>query len=145
MHCIYRRLTPADLEAALQMKRDFRPELMSEEGAAAFLSDGDRCWLFAGLLEGRVIAFAYGYALPRLDGRRMLYIHEVGVQEAYQHQGYGTALLTALKDACRHEGFHRFFLIAHQNNAAANALYRRCGGEVSPDSGGSDTTWFFIL
>lgn len=103
MHCIYRRLTPADLDAALQMKRDFRPELISEEGAAAFLADGDRCWLFAGLLEGRVIAFAYGYALPRPDGRRMLYVHEVGVQEAYQHQGYGTALLTALKDVCRNE------------------------------------------
>lgn len=139
-----RRLTADDLPLALRMQEDFRAALLSHEGAAAFLADPS-CWLFAALAEDRVVGFSYGYALPRPDGRRMLYIHEVGVMDACQRRGVGTALMTALKEAARADGLQRIFLIAHQGNAAANALYRKCGGEVSADSAGNDTTYFFQL
>lgn len=144
MNCTFRRLTVADLSAVLEMNHTFRDGFITAEGATAFLSD-DRNWLWAGITEERIIAFAYGYALDRLDGRRMLYLHEVGVADPHQRQGIGKMMLEALKDACRVLGFHRIFLITSQDNTAANALYRKCGGEVSCDSAGHDVTYMFFL
>ena len=144
MNCTFRRMTANDLASVLEMNDTFRPDFITEEGASAFLADS-RSWLWAGIVEERIIAFAYGYALDRLDGRRMLYLHEVGVADAHQKHGIGTAMLQALKDECREQGFHRIFLITHQCNTAANALYHKCGGEVSCDSGGNDTTYMFFL
>ena len=37
------------------------------------------------------------------------------------------------------------FLITDQSNTAANALYCKCGGEVSCDSSGKDTVYMFFL
>ena len=144
MKYTFRRMTSADLPFALEMGHTFRPDLISETGAAAFLGD-ERNWLWGGIMDNRIIAFAYGYALDRLDGRRMLYLHEVGVGDAYQRQGIGTEMFHALKRECKAQGFHRIFLITDQNNVAANALYRKCGGEVSCDSGGNDTVYLFFL
>lgn len=144
MNCTFHRLTASDLDAALDMNRTFRPGLITEEGASAFLSD-ERNWLWAAMADGRVIAFAYGYALDRLDGRKMLYLHEVGVADAYQQQGIGTEMLQTLMSFCKELGFHRIFLITNQSNTAANALYRKCGGQVSCDSGGNDTVYMFFL
>ncbi|MBQ8202162.1 MAG: GNAT family N-acetyltransferase [Clostridia bacterium] len=144
MHCIFRRLTSRDLPLVLHMNDDFRPGFITPDGAARFLADKHN-WLFAALQGDEISAFAYGYALDRLDGRRMLYIHEVGVHRGCQRQGIGTSLMESLKAAAQSEGFCRLFLIAHQSNTAANALYKKCGGIISPDSGGNDTTWFFHL
>ena len=144
MNFSFRRMTANDLSAVLEMNHTFRPGFLTEDGAAAFLAN-DRSWLWAGLSDGHIIAFAYGYAMDRLDGRRMLYLHEVGVADAYQRQGVGTKMLAALKDECRAHGFHRIFLITDQCNAAANALYRKCSGEVSYSSGGNDTVYMFFL
>ena len=144
MNCTFRRLTVDDLSAVLEMNHTFRDGFITAEGATVFLAD-DRNWLWAGIAEERIIAFAYGYELNRLDGRCMLYLHEVGVADPHQRQGIGTMMLEALKEACRTLGFHRIFLITSQDNAAANALYRKCGGAVSCDSGGHDVTYMFFL
>ena len=144
MNCTFRRMTANDLASVLEMNHTFRPDFITEAGACAFLTD-HRNWLWAGITEERIIAFAYGYALDRLDGRRMLYLHEVGVADSLQRQGIGTSMLQTLKAACRAEGFHRIFLVTHQCNEAANALYCKCGGEVSCDSGGHDVTYMFFL
>lgn len=144
MSCTFRRMTADDLPSVLEMNRTFRSGFLTEEGASVFLAD-TRNWLWVGMMDHRIIAFAYGYALDRLDGRRMLYLHEVGVADACQRQGIGTSLLQTLKGECREQGFHRIFLIAHQCNTAAKALYRKCGGEISCDSGGNDTTFMFFL
>lgn len=144
MNCTFRRLSTTDLPAVLEMNRTFRPDFISQAGAAAFLAD-DRNWLWAGMMDHHIIAFAYGYALDRLDGRRMLYLHEVGVADAYQRQHIGTEMLHALKRKCQMLCFHRIFLITDQSNVAANALYRKCGGKVSWDSGGNDTVYMFFL
>ena len=144
MNCTFRRLTAADLPAALEMNSTFRPGFITEAGATAFLAD-ERNWLWGGMIDDRIIAFAYGYAMTWLVGRRMLYLHEVGVAEVYQRQGIGTEMLQMLKNECKARGFHRIFLITDQSNSAANALYRKCGGEVSCDSGGNDTVYLFFL
>ena len=140
---ICRRLDERDIEPVMAMNRDYREGFICREQALAFLRD-ESCWLFAAMLEQTVIGFAYGYALRRLDKKgKMLYIHEVGVMEPFQRQGIGYAMMQALREACREEGFCRFFLTAYQNNEGANAHYRKLGGQVSGESQGEDIVYHF--
>ena len=142
---IFRQLVPADQPMVLEMNASFREGLVTPENAAAFLAD-PRNWLFAAVEEGMVIGFAYGYELPRLNGiGNMLYIHEVAVAEPFQRRGIGTAMMTALRQVCQGKGICRYFLFTDQANVAANALYRKLGGEVSYDSHGRDTCYFFQI
>lgn len=143
----YRRLTANDIELVLAMNMSFREGLVSREAALAFLCDV-RNWLYAAVDGNIAVGFAYGYALPRLDGRGdMLYIHEVGVAEARQSRGIGTAMLSALLDECRGAGMSKAFLITQSGNAAANALYRKLGGVISEDIeyGTNDMSYYFPL
>lgn len=144
MDCIFRKLTPDDIELALAMNTGFREGFFTANSAAAFLTD-DQNWLFAAICNGAIIGFACGYELLHHAGFRMLYIHEIGVAEAFQRQGVGTALIHALKDSCRERGISRFFLFTAQSSTAANALYRKAGGETGWDSHGHDTVYFFQL
>jgi len=143
MEIAFRRLSACDLALALRMNESFRPGLIEEKSAARFLS-GAGNWLFAALFKGEVIGFAYGWALPRLDaGLPMLYVHELGVASAWQRQGVGTQMLRALFISCRAAGIGKVFLYTQRDNAAANALYQRLGGEPSRDSAGNDVVYYF--
>ena len=129
----------------LEMNQHFRHGFVSQSGAEAFLAKPENL-LFAAVFENEVIGFAFGYRLNRLDGgRTMLYIHELGVQEAYQRQGNGLQMLRALKQWCKENGVGKMFLTCYQNNLGANKLYRKAGGEVSPESQGIDTVYFFPI
>ena len=98
----YRKLSSDDLPLALAMNRDFREGFAEKSSLRAFLSSPD-CWLFAAVLENRIVGFAYGYALQRLNtGRKMLYIHEVGVLDEYQRQGIGTKLINGIMEKYPH-------------------------------------------
>ena len=141
----FRRLTETDLPLALAMNRDFRSGIAQEEALHVFLADPD-CWLFAAVKDGRIIGFAYGYALQRLNTeKKMLYIHEVGIMEEYQRQGIGTLLMDRLKADCKAENFCKIFLICDQKNTGANALYRKTGGETSVESQGNDTVYWWQI
>lgn len=144
MDCTFRQLTPADADLALAMNDTFREGFFTLDSVSAFLAD-ERNWLFAAIRDDSIVGFACGYELLHHAGNRMLYIHEIGIAEAFQRQGIGTALIAALKAACRDRGITRFFLFTAQNNIAANALYRKTGGETGWDSHGHDTAYFFPI
>lgn len=94
----YRRLMPSDIPLALGMNADFRERLIDRDAVEKFLND-ERNWLFAAIHADKVIGFAYGYRMARMDGAAdMLYIHEVGVADAVQRRGVGTAMMRALLD-----------------------------------------------
>ena len=141
----YRRLTIDDLAMAMVMNRDFREGFAEESSLRAFLCDPD-CWLFAAVEDRRIIGFAYGYALQRLNTqRKMLYIHEVGVLDDCQRQGIGSRLMKELLKACEAEHICKMFLTCYQNNAGANALYRNAGGKLCAESQGQDTVYWFPI
>ena len=141
----YRRLSAADIDAVMEMNKSFREGFIEQSCAAAFLED-TRNWLFAAMEDGCVIGFAYGYALNRLDRKqKQLYIHEVGVREDRQRQGIGFAMMTALLRQCALENICKCFLTCYQNNAGANALYRKLHGEVPEESQGNDRVYYFPI
>ena len=141
----YRKLTAADIELVLEMNRNFREGFIEKESAEVFLQDPDN-WIFAAVQDGVIIGFAYGYALNRLDRKqKQLYIHEVGVMDAFQRQGVGFAMMTALLKECGKRNICKCFLTTYQNNAGANALYRKLGGMVPAESQGNDTVYYFPI
>lgn len=139
----YKKLNVDDLNMVIEMNKSFRTGFIAEKEAYSFLSD--ECnWLFAALEDGKIVGFAYGYELKRLDrAEPMVYIHEVGVKETYQRQGIGYAMMKAMLDECHKRGICKCFLTTYQNNTAANALYRKLGGSVPEESQGKDTVYWF--
>lgn len=145
MRVQFRRLTEADLPKIMRMNQDFRQGFADPEATQRFLQNPAN-WFFAALWEETVIGFAYGYALPRLNGsKNMLYLHEVGVAQRYQRQGIGMQMMCALQNICAKSNIGKIFLFTDSRNAPANALYRKLGGEVSSSSGGNDTAYFFPI
>lgn len=145
MDVIYRPLSLADLDMLLEMNQNFREGFVSLQGAEAFLSKQDNLF-FAAVKDNTVIGFAFGYRLNRLDSNRtMLYIHEVGVMDAWQRQGVGFHMMNALKQWCKENTVGKMFLTCYQNNIGANKLYRKLGGEVPAESQGNDTVYFFPI
>lgn len=141
----FRKLTTDDLNSALEMNRTFREGFLQREAAETFLNNPDN-WLFAAVQNGEILGFAYGYALQRLDRpQKQLYIHEVGVQDNVQRQGIGFRMMQALLRQCAEENICKCFLTTYQNNAAANALYRKLGGQVPAESQGNDAVYYFPI
>ena len=126
-----------------QLEKDFRSNFISEESARQFLSNSMN-WIFACVQDSKIIGFAYGYELNRLDNKgNTLYIHKVGVFPQYQRQGIGFQILTDIKNLCKLTGICRIFLFTQKHNIAACALYEKAGGEKICDSYDDDVTHFF--
>ena len=137
---VYRKLGVSDLDLVLKMDNDFRSNFICDENARLFLSN-PMCWIFACIENNRVIGFAYGYELNRLDNMgNMLYIHEVGVHPEFQRQGIGKQILISIKSLCKLYGICKFFLFTQKSNKPACALYKSIGGEPAHDD---DISYFF--
>ena len=78
--------------------------------------------------EGNIIGFAYGYSLLRPDGRTMFYVHSIGILSAYQDKGYGTGLLSYIKDYSMEIGCSEMFIITDKGNSRACHVYEKLGG-----------------
>lgn len=144
MNYYCRRLDTNDIPMILQMNKDFREGFIDENNISGFLSDTKNV-LFTAIMDDRIVGFAYGYVLRRMDAKPdMLYIHEVGVVEEYQRQGIGFRMMTELKNWCRDNNVSKCFLSCYQNNIGANKLYKKLGGNVPPESQGNDTLYFFL-
>jgi ribosomal protein S18 acetylase RimI-like enzyme len=136
----YRKLGLSDLDLVVRMEADFRSDFICKENAHMFLSN-PMCLIFACIENNRVIGFAYGYELNRLNNiGNMLYIHEVGVLPSFQRQGIGREILTEIKSLCKLSGICRIFLFTQKTNTPACALYESLGGEPAHDD---DVSYFF--
>ena len=139
-HRVFRKLGLSDLSLVMQMDVDFRKNFVCEENVRLFLSNPMN-WLFACINNNRIIGFAYGYELNRLNNiGNMLYIHEVGVLSEYQRQGIGKQMLYDMISLCKLAGICRFFLFTEKSNQAACALYESVGGEPAHKD---DVAYFF--
>lgn len=140
---LYRKLNVTDLKLVLGMENDFRLHFIVEESARQFLLDSKN-WLFACIEQDKIIGFAYGYELNRLDSKgNMLYIHEVGVLPQYHRQGIGRSLIEKLAEITAKLGICRFFLSTQKSNLPACALYEKCGGQKNPNQLDDDVLYYF--
>jgi ribosomal protein S18 acetylase RimI-like enzyme len=140
---IFRKLAIPDLQMLVNTRKEadaLAINLIDEESARLFLSNPMN-YFFACIEDNRIIGYAYGYELNRIDNAgNMLYIHAVGVHSGYRRQGVGKQMINAVKQLCKLSGICKFFLDAHKNNTAACALYDSTGGVAHRDD---NVSYFF--
>ncbi|CAG4707333.1 acetyltransferase (plasmid) [Enterococcus faecalis] len=61
--------------------------------------------------NNKIIGFAYCYTLLRPDGKTMFYLHSIGMLPNYQDKGYGSKLLSFIKEYSKEIGCSEMFLI----------------------------------
>ncbi|PQC96308.1 GNAT family N-acetyltransferase, partial [Enterococcus faecalis] len=54
--------------------------------------------------NNKIIGFAYCYTLLRPDGKTMFYLHSIGMLPNYQDKGYGSKLLSFIKEYSKEIG-----------------------------------------
>ncbi len=128
-----RRLTEVDAALADQLKVEFDEGMEWDEAEGQrFLANRDNLFL-AALWDDRVCGFATAHRLQRFDRRRAeVLLYEIGVNEAFQRLGIGTALVDAVKRWAKEVGADEMWVLTERDNAAAMALYAATGGEADP-------------
>ena len=66
--------------------------------------------------NNKIIGFAYCYTLLRPDGKTMFYLHSIGMLPNYQDKGYGSKLLSFIKEYSKEIGCSEMFLITDKGN-----------------------------
>ena len=61
--------------------------------------------------NNKIIGFAYCYTLLRPDGKTMFYLHSIGMLPNYQDKGYGSKLLSFIKEYSKEIGCSEMFLM----------------------------------
>ncbi|MBW4473362.1 MAG: GNAT family N-acetyltransferase [Stenomitos rutilans HA7619-LM2] len=128
------RLTIDQWEKARASIMLFWDTTPSHETIAKFLSNPQNILLSAEV--GEVLAGqAIAYMLERWDrDEPMLFLYSIDVEEAYRHQGIGTALIKAARSLGQAESCSEAFVFTNESNLAAKQLYQSTGGKrSSPD------------
>ncbi|MDJ0822258.1 MAG: GNAT family N-acetyltransferase [Paracoccaceae bacterium] len=118
-----------DIDLLLGVDEGMFDHPIRPDQARAFLANPLN--LMAVALEGsQIVSFASGTILLHPDKAPGFLVNEVGTRNSHQRQGLATAVCRALFDAARAAGCEGIWLGADENNAPAQALYRKLGGEA---------------
>ncbi len=77
----------------------------------------------------KIIAFATAYLLIHADGKKVLYFDTIDVLVDYQNKGYGTNLMTFVRDYAKAIGCNEMFLLTNKSNISACRCYEKAGGK----------------
>ena len=128
----FRFLNKDDQKVLIRLTETFRQQTITAEKAEAILGN-DMILVAAALQDDEVAGYALAYLLPRLDnGRDMMMIYHLFVQEKYQRQGIATRLMQMLLEYGKQHQVHYTSLITQQDNEKAIALYTKLGGKLHP-------------
>lgn len=88
---------------------------------------------FVAKTDGKVVGFAYGYDIVHPDGSHAYFIYSIGMLPEYQNKGYGTRLLSFIKEYIRSHGFFEMFVLTDKGNQRACHVYEKLGGKSDFD------------
>lgn len=121
-------------QAALAL-REFMEEVLIDDNMVfdidnlkGFLNDTSS-FGFIAKENNKIIGFAYCYTLLRPDGKTMFYLHSIGMLPNYQDKGYGSKLLSFIKEYSKEIGCSEMFLITDKGNPRACHVYEKLGGK----------------
>lgn len=84
---------------------------------------------FIAKIDNKIVGFAYGYDIIHPDGKHAYFIYSIGMLPEYQNKGYGTKLLTFIKDYIKTNGYFEMFVITDKGNERACHVYEKLGGK----------------
>jgi ribosomal protein S18 acetylase RimI-like enzyme len=99
----------------------------AEGPTSRFLAEPGSHLLVAYDDAGRPIGFVSGVELTHPDKGTELFLYELAVAEPARGRGVGTALVESLAAVARERGCYGMFVLTDEDNAAAQAAYRRAG------------------
>ncbi len=89
----------------------------------------DKDIIFAVARDGsKAIGMAAGYVIVKF-GKKIGYIEEVVVSEAYRGQGIGRKLLELIIEEAKKANVRQLYLTSREGRTAANSLYQKLGFE----------------
>jgi ribosomal protein S18 acetylase RimI-like enzyme len=133
---VVRKLTADDedlLDEAIGIFKDER-SLAPER----FLGD-PRAHAFVATQGGSsgIVGYAFGYELYRPEGRRMILLYDLEIDEAAKAAGAGKELVRAFRELAESRGLDKMWLFGYSDNPAVKGLYEEMGIQVDgkPDTG----------
>lgn len=124
-----RRATTVDQVVAAQHLFDGPAR---RDATEAFLAD-PRHHMFIAYVDGAPAGMVTGVELTHPDKGTEMFLYELGVDEAHQRRGIGTALAQRLAEVAHENGCYDMWVLVDVDNAPALATYRRSGAtEDSP-------------
>lgn len=97
-----------------------------------FLSD-PRSLLLVAVVNKTVVGMASGIFYTHPDKPLQLFVNEVGVADAYQQQGIGKQLVTAILEQAEARDCREAWVATEEGNKAARALYLAAAGREDPE------------
>ena len=133
------RLSPGDDDVVLGMSHLFDGPAVAEH-TRRFLDD-DRHHLLIALEGDTVAGFVSGVEMTHPDKGTEMFLYELAVDEAWQHRGFGGALVNALNEIARDRGCYGMWVLTDHDNDAALATYEGQGGHRTDNQVMLDWEW----
>lgn len=122
----YKLLEKQDLELMEDVLKDDNM-IFNIEYLNSFINEKN-AYGFIAKEKDKIVGFAYAYNLLRPDGKSMFYLHSIGMLPDYQNNGYGSALLSYIKEYSKSIGCNEMFFITDRGNPRACHVYEKLGG-----------------
>jgi aminoglycoside 3-N-acetyltransferase I len=127
-----RRLGTGDIDTLLAASHLFDGPVEADL-ARGFLDDpGHHCLL--AIVDGEPVGFVTGVTVRHPDKADEMLLYELGVDEAWRERGFGTALVTALKDLAAESGFRGMWVLTERANDVALRTYRSAGADGAEEA-----------
>ena len=123
-----RRLGPGDL-ALVHRAAALFDNAPRDDTSARYLRSDDHHLLLA-FDDDVPVGFVTGIEMAHPDKGVEMFLYELGVAEAAQGRGFGTALVEALAQLARDRGCRGMWVLTDQDNAAAIRTYRKAGATI---------------
>lgn len=79
--------------------------------------------------DNRIVGFGYGHKILHPDGKVAFFLYSIGMLDDYQNCGYGTKLLSFIKEYVKSIGCFEMFVITDKGNPRACHVYEKLGGK----------------
>ena len=83
--------------------------------------------------NNKIVGFAYGYDIIHPNGKHAYFLYSIGMLPDYQDKGYGTKLLSFIKDYISNNGYFEMFVLTDKGNPRACHVYEKLGGKNDYD------------
>lgn len=123
----YKVLEEQDLELMEDVLKDDNM-IFNKDFLNSFINDNN-AYGFIAKENNNIVGFAYAYTLLRPDGKKMFYLHSIGMLPTYQNNGYGTKLMQFIKDYSISLGCSEMFVLTDKGNPRACHVYEKLGGK----------------
>ncbi len=88
---------------------------------------------FIAKTENKIVGFGYGYTILHPDGRVAFFLYSIEMLPKYRDKGYGTKLLSFIKDYVKNIGCFEMFVLTDKGNPRAYHVYEKLGGKNDYD------------